>query len=77
MTDKSIIKCAFAKMNELHSKMEGRIMKDRLEIISIILILIGMLMAMNVDTTRLYRNFIGIGIATIGILTMHIIGKDE
>ena len=51
-------------------------MKDKLETISIILILIGMLMAMNIDLTRFYLNLIGVVIAVIGMLILHAIGRD-
>jgi multisubunit Na+/H+ antiporter MnhG subunit len=51
-------------------------MKDKLETLSIILILIGMLMAMNVDLTRIYLNLIGVGIAVIGMVILHAIGRD-
>lgn len=51
-------------------------MKDKLETISILLILIGMLMAMNIDLTRLYRNLIGAGITVAGMVILHAIGRD-
>lgn len=51
-------------------------MKDKLETISILLILIGMLMAMNIDLTRFYRNLIGVVIAVIGMMILHVIGRD-
>lgn len=51
-------------------------MKDKLETISILLILVGMLMAMNVDLTRIYRNLIGVGIAVVGMAILHAIGRD-
>lgn len=51
-------------------------MKDKLETLSILLILIGMLMAMNIDLTRIYRNIIGAGITIVGMVIMHAIGRD-
>lgn len=51
-------------------------MKDKLETLSILLILIGMIMAMNIDLTRLYRNLIGAGITIVGMVIMHAIGRD-
>ena len=51
-------------------------MKDKLETLSIILILIGMIMAMNVDLTRIYRNLIGAGITVAGMVILHAIGRD-
>ena len=51
-------------------------MKDKLETLSIILILIGMLMAMNIDLTRFYLNLIGVVIAVVGMVILHAIGRD-
>ena len=51
-------------------------MKDKLETLSILLILIGMLMAMNIDLTRFYRNIIGAGITIVGMVILHAIGRD-
>ena len=77
MTDKPIIKYAFAKkMNEVCRKMKGHTMKDKLETLSIILIFAGMILGMNGDETHLYTNFIGIGIAALGMVILHVIGRD-
>lgn len=51
-------------------------MKDKLETLSIILIFAGMILGMNGDENHLYTNFIGIGIAALGMLILHVIGRD-
>ena len=56
--------------------LEGHTMKDKLENLSITLIFVGILLGMNGDETHLYTNFIGIGIAAIGMVILHAIGRD-
>lgn len=51
-------------------------MKDKLETLSIILIFAGMILGMNGDENHLYTNVIGIGIAALGMVILHVIGRD-
>lgn len=51
-------------------------MIDKLETISIILIFAGMILGMNADENHLYTNVIGIGIAALGMVILHAIGRD-
>nr|DAE48348.1 MAG TPA: Protein of unknown function (DUF3087) [Caudoviricetes sp.] len=51
-------------------------MKDKLETISIILVFAGMILSMNANETHLYVNFLGVGIAAIGMLILHAIGRN-
>ena len=51
-------------------------MKDKLENLSIILIFTGIILGMNENTANMYVNFIGMGIAIIGMLILHVIGRD-
>lgn len=50
-------------------------MVDIIEAISIALFAIGLLMAMNEDTSKLYVNFIGVGLFAVGALTLNITDK--
>lgn len=56
--------------------LEGHAMKDKLETLSIALIFVGILLGMNGDESHLSTNFIGIGIAAIGMVILHAIGRD-
>jgi len=51
-------------------------MKDKLETLSIILIFAGMILSTNTNETNLYWNFIGVGITAIGMLILHVIGRN-
>jgi len=51
-------------------------MKDKLETLIIILVFAGMILSMNDNETTLYLNFIGVGIAAIGMLILHVIGRN-
>lgn len=52
-------------------------MKDKLENLSTALILIGLLLAMNENTSKMYINIIGAGFAVLGMLILHVTGKDS
>ena len=47
-----------------------------IEAIAIAFLCIGLLLAMNEDTSRMYINFIGMGLALSGMLILHVTGKD-
>ena len=51
-------------------------MKDKLETLSIILIFTGIILGMNSNETHMTVNFIGVGIAIVGMLILHVIGRD-
>lgn len=51
-------------------------MMDIIEAIAIAFLSIGLLLAMNEDTSRMYINLIGIGIAAIGMVILHVTGID-
>lgn len=51
-------------------------MKNKLETLSIILVFAGMILSMNADETHMTVNFIGVGIAIVGSLILHVIGRD-
>nr|DAI57613.1 MAG TPA: Protein of unknown function (DUF3087) [Caudoviricetes sp.] len=51
-------------------------MKDKLETLSIILVFAGMILSTNANETNLYWNFIGVGIMAIGMLILHVIGRN-
>ena len=51
-------------------------MKDKLENLSITLIFTGIILGMNSDETHMTVNFIGVGIAIVGMLILHAIGRD-
>lgn len=51
-------------------------MKNKLETLSIILVFAGMILSMNDNETHLYVNFIGVGIMAIGVLILHVIGRN-
>lgn len=51
-------------------------MKNKLETLSIILVFAGMILSMNDNETHLYVNFIGVGLAVLGMLILRITGKD-
>lgn len=56
--------------------LKGHHMMDVIEAIAIAFLSIGLLLAMNEDTSRMYINFIGTGIALLGMLILHVTGKD-
>lgn len=51
-------------------------MKNKLETLGIILVFAGMILSTNANETNIYVNFIGVGITAIGMLTLHVIGKN-
>ena len=51
-------------------------MKDKLENLSIALIFAGIILGMNSDETHMTVNFIGMGIAIVGMVILHVIGRD-
>ena len=51
-------------------------MKDKLENISIALIFTGIILGMNSDESHMTVNFIGVGIAIVGMIILHVIGRD-
>lgn len=51
-------------------------MKDKLENLSTALIFIGLLLAMNENTSKMCINIIGAGLAVLGMLILHVTGKD-
>lgn len=55
---------------------KGHPMMDIIEAIAIAFLCIGLLLAMNEDTSRMYINLIGVGIAVVGMLILHVTGID-
>ena len=51
-------------------------MIDIIEAIAVACFFIGLLLAANEDTSTLYVNFIGAGLALLGMLILHVTGKD-
>lgn len=51
-------------------------MIDIIEAIAVACFFIGLLLAANEDTSKMYVNFIGAGLALLGMLILHVTGKD-
>lgn len=55
---------------------KGHTMIDIIEAIAVTCFFIGLLLAANEDTSKIYVNFIGAGLALFGMLILHVTGKD-
>lgn len=51
-------------------------MMDIIETIAVAFIFSGLILAMNENTSKMYINLIGAGLAVLGMLILRITGKD-
>lgn len=55
---------------------KGHTIMDIIETIAVASIFIGLILAMNENTSTMYINLIGVGLAVLGMLILRITGKD-
>jgi threonine/homoserine efflux transporter RhtA len=55
---------------------KGNLMMDIIETIAVAFIFSGLILAMNENTSKMYINLIGAGLAVLGMLILRITGKD-